>query len=221
MHYEKSCFKFVFLCDQNYVKKVIDGFLWSNNFKFVQKKYGTYFVQNDFIKGSRFLEYYFSGNTVSVYVYLNSYKHPIPLDDQYLSSIPKQVYKADLVPLFETLDKLGRSDSYMAQTDGYGSVQAPYLQSSQALQSYVSNNRNQKGKLAGLSLFFSLFVIILALLDSFYWFIMLVADLYMACVGLKSEKRWFAVAALCLLGFSIVIIILKMLGYINFATFLP
>lgn len=196
MNNEKSCYRFVFNCDPNFVKRTIDDYLRMNNYKLVQKKNATYFLRSDLLQGKRFFEYYFNGNMVIIYVYINTYKHPWPLDDAYVGSVPKQAYKEALVPLFSALDRLGNPD--------------PYAQNTPVLQEFVSKNRNQKGNLAILSFFYATLNLLLSLFHiSIYEFIFLVAGIYMAVVGLNSDKKGYAIGALCLMGFTVVILIMK------------
>ena len=216
MKYEKSCYRFVFNCDPNYVKRTIDEYLQANNYKFVQKKNATYFLHNDLMQGKRFFEYFFQGNMVIIYVYLNSYKHPWPLDDAYYGSIPKQAYKEALIPLFAALDKLGSPDPYMMNMGGQQMYngQNPYAQNSSTLQSFVDNNRKQKDNLAMLSLFFSFIILVMAFVGMFiYGIIMSVAVINMALLGLKSNKKGFAIAGLVITVISIVVLIMRMMSY--------
>lgn len=202
MKHEKTCYQFVFNCDPNFVKRTIDEYLQINNYKFVQKKNASYFLLNDLIQGKRFFEYYFNGNMVVIYVYLNSYKHPWPLDDAYTGSIPKQAYKEALVPLFSALDQLGNSNPYMPN------IPTP------ALQNFVADNQKQKGNLAIISFVFALLSVLLAFTGISYGIIILVCEIYMASLGLRSDKKGFAIAAFCLAGLSFVILALKYTGAI-------
>lgn len=217
---EKSCYRFVFNCDPAIVKRIIDDYLRANNFKFKQKNYGSFYQASN-----RFLEYYFSGNMVMIYAYINSYKHPYPLDDSFTGVIPKQAYKEALIPLFSALDQLGapQNNPYMMQ-NGYqqmngmpvnGDPMNPMAMAGQpgspALQRFSAENTKQKDTMAIVSFIISIFGLGLAFVGYVYGLWILAIEIYMAIIGLKSNKKGLAIAALCLCGSSIVILVIQIL----------
>lgn len=212
---EKSCYQFQFQVDPQLVYQTIQNFLNANGFKLVQKNGATYYMSYDAIMGKRFFEYYFQGNVVTLYAYLRSYKKPMPLDDKYLGTVPKQAYNNILEPLFAEMNRMSNQPAYSqgGLQDGYGNnsgMWQAYAQSS-SYDAFAEKSNKTREMQAIVAFILSIFELLLSLVGVYYGAIILVLELYLAYNGLKSKYKVLSIVTFILCAASIAFVLLPLI----------
>lgn len=232
---EKSCYTFECVADIREIYRILNDFLYVNNFKFVEKNGLKYFVNSDPISGKRFLEYYFNGNILYIYAYVNNTKKPWPLDDKYTGSIPKQAYRNMLEPLISEINRINENARYHAQYQGYsqtgqysnsgyaniqynnmsyyqpqGAIQNGYTGAYQNKFADINNKSKENQAIWGFG--FSVAGLILSLFGYSYGIFILFVEIYFAIQGFNTKKKLFSIMTFVLAAMSIVIFILYITG---------
>lgn len=235
---EKSCYVFECVADVREIYRILNDFLYANNFKFVEKNGLKYFMNSDPIAGKRFLEYYFNGNVLYLYAYIHNTKKPWPLDDKYLGSVPKQAYRNMLEPLITEITRVNENARYNAQYQGYNqNVQysntryddmqynqmnsTPYYQPQGTMQSgyagtyqnkFADVNNKSKENQAMWGFYFSVAGMLMSLFGWMWGFFILFIEIYFAIQGLSTRKRIFSILTFVFAAVSLVILILYITG---------
>lgn len=202
---EKSCYQFQFQADPQLVYQTIQNFLNANGFKLVQKNGATYYMSYDAIMGKRFFEYYFQGNVVTLYAYLRSYKKPMPLDDKYLGTVPKQAYNNILEPLFAEMNRMSNQPAY-----SQGGYMQAYAQSS-TYDAFAEKSNKTREMQAIVAFILSILELLLSLVGVYYGAIILVLELYLAYNGLKSKYKGLSIVTFILCAASIAFVLLPLI----------
>lgn len=97
--------QYVFMVnDIQYTNNVIQQWLISNGFTYIDKDGSQYYQAGDgFFVAKRFFQYVFNGNQLIIYAYWKSHKKPKPLKDQFYGWAVILAYKNQLEQLFQIL----------------------------------------------------------------------------------------------------------------------
>lgn len=185
---------------------MIKQFLQANNFKFVQKNGMAAFQKGDgMITAKKFFEYYFNGNTLTIYAYVYKLHKPVLLDDEYYLCIPKNELKSILYPLLNQLEQLqnGAMQNGQAPIQGYeNNVHDPmqgyannehYNQYSNP--TYVAENKHYK-TLAIIGFILSILGLLTSCLGRTLSLYVILMIFFMAYYGLKSKLRGLSIATI-------------------------
>lgn len=235
---EKSCYVFECVADLREISRILNDFLYANNFKYQEKNGLKYFIHSDPIAGKRFFEYYFNGNILYIYVYINNTKKPWPLDDKYFASVPKQAYRNILEPLINELNSVNENARYNAQyqgcyqngqyhNTGYANMQynnmnnIPYTQNQSVMQNgyagtyqnkFSDINNKSKENQAVWGFVFSGVGVIMSLLGYSWGIFILFIEIYFAIQGFNTKKKLFSIMTFILAALSIILFFLYITG---------
>lgn len=225
----KSNFRFVVNANAETIHNLIQSFLGANGFNAKFENGITYYMQQDFMWGNRFFEYYVDGNQVTILAYIGKFKKPILLDDSFVGSVPKQEYKKLLDTLFAALNQLNVAGQTGAnwqnsvpqqaaygtqdmngQQAAYGS-QPPYMDISQQTNQFADNVNKSKERMAICGFVISIIGLVLSCLGYMIGGILLVLEIYFAVNGLKTSKKGLSIATFVLCGVSVLIFIAQII----------
>ncbi len=235
---EKSCYVFECVADLREISRILNDFLYANNFKYQEKNRLKYFINSDPIAGKRFFEYYFNGNILYIYVYINNTKKPWPLDDKYFASVPKQAYRNILEPLINELNRVNENARYHAQyqgcyqngqyhNTGYANMQynninnIPYTQNQSVMQNgyagtyqnkFSDINNKSKENQAVWGFVFSGVGVIMSLFGYSWGIFILFIEIYFAIQGFNTKKKLFSIMTFILAALSIILFFLYITG---------
>lgn len=208
---EKSCYQFQFQADAQLVYQTIQNFLNANGFKLIQKDGAVYYMSRDAVMGKRFFEYYFQGNVVTLYAYIRSYKKPLPLDNEYYGTVPKQAYNNILGPLLAELNRMSVQPAYaQGGYAGNPSVPPAYAQSG-AYDAFVAQSNKTREMQAIVAFILSILELLLSLVRVYYGAIILVLEIYLAYNGLKSRYKILSVMAFIFCAASVAFVLLQII----------
>lgn len=222
----KTVFQFTFNMDMNVVNQSIQNFLMANNFHLTEKNGAMYYLWKDPISGKRFFEYNIYGNHVTIWVYLRSYKKPLPLDDKYYGSLPKMAYRNMLEPLITALQNMSAPmyNGQMMQNQQYA---APYYGAQQNsgymtntvttpgtanVNNFQANSIAAKEKFLPVALFLAISSILMAVLGyTITIFIVIVAAVF-GFNGRNTSKKGLSILILICCAISSLIFMLQLVG---------
>lgn len=226
----KSVFNFVVNADELSIHNLMQSFLSANGFVAKQETGYTYYLQQDFMWGNRFLEYYVNGNQVTVLAYIGKANKPLMLDNSFAGSVPKQEYMKLLNTLFNALNELNINAGQMgaqnvgvqnmgAAGDAYSGQQA-YGQPQQGQPVDISQQTNQfaqnvnksKENMAIAGFVISIVGLILSCFGYMVGAVIIALEIYFAVNGLKTSKRGLSIATLVICGVSILILIFQVIA---------
>lgn len=211
----KSVFKFTVHANPAVINDVIQRYLAANQFSPKPTENANYYYFNDpMLKGKRSFEYYISGNDVTIYAYLGTYKKPRELEG-FVAALPKQSYKNDLAPLFEELKRLDGgqfNQSNMGQPNmdqpnmaqGYGYAPQPNT----SVDTFVQQNMQKQETWTIVGFVVSLVGLVLSFFGVYYGVILYFLEFYCAIQGIHSRRKGLAIATIVLASVSIVILII-------------
>lgn len=226
----KSVFNFVVNADEMSIHNLMQSFLSANGFVAKQETGYTYYMQQDFMWGNRFLEYYVNGNQVTVLAYIGKANKPLMLDNSFAGSMPKQEYKKLLNTLFSALNELNANAGQMgaqnvgaqnmgAAGDAYSGQQA-YGQPQQGQSVDISQQTNQfaqnvnksKENMAIAGFVISIIGLVLSCFGYMVGAVIIALEIYFAVNGLKTSKRGLSIATFVICGVSILILIFQVIA---------
>lgn len=227
----KSNYSFVVNADVQSIHNLVQSFLGTNGFNAKCENGFTYYLQQDFMWGNRFFEYYVNGNQVTILAYIGTFKKPLLLDDSFAGSMPKQEYKKLLATLFNALNELNtagvqmnagaqmnagvQQDMYATyqQQDPYASgnmgAQPQYVDISQQTNQFAENVNSSKEKMAVAGFVIAVIGIVLSCFGFSFGWLIIALEIYFAINGLKTSKKGLAIATLVLSGISILILVVQ------------
>ena len=195
---------------------MIKQFLNANGFKYVTKNgLAAYQMADGIWTGKKFFEYYFNGNTLTIYAYVYKLHKPVLLDEEYYLCIPKNELKTVLYPLLGQLEQLQNSGTQNNNTHTDNNQLQPNnmpnnMQSNNQFQQnnmpnnqyqnygtnyYVPENKHYK-TLAIISFVLSILGLLLTCLGRSVGLYILFIIFFTAYYGLKSKLKGLAIAAI-------------------------
>ena len=106
MRQNRSRYDLVMNCDMNQVNQLIQSYLSSTGFKFIQKSKESYYRGGDSIKGYWYFNYFINGNNLTIFAWLKGLFSEIKLDNGFYGAVTKMPYKNSLNVLFQELSRL-------------------------------------------------------------------------------------------------------------------
>lgn len=188
--------------------------------KFKQVDTNRYYMYDPIMTGKTNFEYYINGNSITIFAYLGKPEKPIMLDDELRMAMGKQTYLSQLNVLFTSLNNLnGMGNQVNNNQNQYMANQAYNTQEQQVNKEQTFNqygqpiNQNtygqaqnyQNNSLTGMSAGYdkwatiSLVMSIIGVIGLCVGGIGLLYNMivyYVAGMGLKSNKRGQAIAAM-------------------------
>lgn len=224
----KSRFTFT-VNDTQLALQLINSFLTTHKYTPQNTDGATWYLFNDpILTGKSGFEFSINGNEVEILAYIGTYKKPKPLDNGFVAAVAKQATLNKLQPLFNELHKLSGVGAPVQNTvdaqpvsavQNTAPTQATPAQPTMA-QSYTPANFEEqakvgKNKFAIIAFVCSLISLVCSCFGVAFGVIIQILIYYFAALGLKSEKKGLAIAAIvinsCALVITILMIILTVL----------
>lgn len=206
----KTVFQFTFNMDMNVVNQSIQNFLMANNFHLTEKNGARYYLWKDPVSGKRFFEYNIYGNHVTIWVYLRSYKKPLPLDDKYYGSLTKIAYRNMLEPLITALqnmsapmynEQMTQNQQYATPTPGTANVN-----------NFQTNSIAAKEKFLPVALFLAIASILTAVLGYTITIFTVIVAAAFGFNGRNTSKKGLSILILICCVISSLIFMLQLVG---------